>query len=67
MPKYTVFCSEKNRMGTTWINCVEAENPDAAWINGRAMCARDWELEDPSELHVLGVAEGEVKILEWHD
>lgn len=67
MPKFTVFCIEQGRTGTTWISDIEADDPDQAWHLGREQCARDWGLDDPSFVHVLGVAEGEVKILQWHD
>ena len=60
MQTYTVFCTEYERPGsTTWI--------DHAWSLGRAQCAEAWYLDDPSDVHVLGIAEGEVNIVRWHD
>ena len=67
MPEYTVFCIEKSRQGTTWIVAIKADNPDQAWRLGREQCAADWSFKDPSDIHVLGVAEGNIQILEWHD
>lgn len=67
MPKFTVFCVEPSRTGTTWISCVEAKTADSAEIRGRIQCARDWGFEDAGDVHVLGVAEGDVKILAWYD
>lgn len=68
MQTYTVFCTEYERPGsTTWIGHVQAEGVDHAWSLGRAQCAEAWYLDDPSDVHVLGIAEGEVNIVRWHD
>lgn len=67
MQTYTVFCTEHDRTGTTWIGVVQAEGVDHAWSLGRQACADDWLLDDPADVHVMGIAEGEIKIARWHD
>ena len=67
MSEYTVFCIEKSRQGTTWVATVKAYNPEQAAWTGRVQCAADWGFKNPEDIHVLSVAEGEVKILQWHD
>lgn len=65
-PTYTVFCRERGGLGTTWVGYVEAADHEAAVEVGRAQCAADW-VFDLDSIHVLGVAEGDVKILHWED
>lgn len=68
MERYTVFCIDQCQMnGTTWIGYVTAKSIDEACDIGKKRCAQDWEYHDTDALRVLGVAEGEVKILKWED
>lgn len=63
---YTVFCQEKGSGGTIWISAVWASSLDEAMNLGRAQCAADWDhLEN--DIHVLGVAEGNVRLAFWED
>lgn len=63
---YTVFCQEASGLGTIWISAVTAVDQEEAEEVGRAECAKDWE-RDESDVHVLGVATGDVEILMWDD
>lgn len=66
MKTFTVFCREITGEGTIWISSVEAESVDDAKEIGREECAGDW-CYDPEDVHVLGVAEGDVNIIYWDD
>lgn len=70
MNSYSVFIIEKNGGGTTYITHELATDPEAAKEAALRLCREDWGSPgEPweEELHVLGVTEGEVKILEWED
>lgn len=66
MATYTVFCTELNGSGTTWIDRVEADGHEVAAERGRDQCAQDWNC-DESAVHVLGVLEGEPRVCFWED
>jgi hypothetical protein len=63
---YTAFCQERGNSGTIWISSVEAENLDDAIELAAENCAYDWSYP-VDEVHVLGVAQGDVSILHWED
>lgn len=81
MPYFTVFCRDPDDANSTiWISTVEANNSTDAIQVGRDACAEDWnyteqsidnELDDScghiNDIVVLGVAEGNINILEWAD
>lgn len=67
MQTYTVFCQQSDGRGTIWIDSVDATCAEEAATLGKANCAADWEYEDLADIHVLGVAAGEVDILTWED
>lgn len=66
MNTYTVFCCDPCGGGTVWIDNVEASTLARAKKIGREKCAADWSCK-PSEVHVLGVAYGDVDIAFWED
>lgn len=65
---FTVFCRQSDGRGTTWIDTVSAESAERAAELGKKSCAADWgwthRMED---ITVIGVAQGDVKILFWED
>lgn len=67
MNTYTVFCQDADGTGTIWISSIEADDVEHAKTVGRNQCAEEWGREDPHEVHVLGVAEGNVRIAFWED
>lgn len=77
MATFTAFCQDANGSGTIWIDNVEVdgtpldvttdEQIEAAKAAARAACASDWGYEDSSQIHVLGLAKGDVQIVEWED
>lgn len=67
---YTVFCRESNNLGTTWIDTVEARDVEGAKSLGREKCAQEWGeafCNNYDAIAVIGVAEGNVKIVFWED
>lgn len=66
MNRYTVFCMESDRTGTTYITAIDAEGPQAAKREALAECAREWDM-DADQIDVIGLAAGDVQILEWDD
>jgi len=74
-PTFTVFCQQSDELGIIHIDSVEAPDLESAILAGRMRCLDDWNggnngkdapftLED---IHCLGVAEGDVRILHWED
>ena len=74
-PTFTVFCQQTDHFGTIHIDSVEALDLESAVQAGREQCLADWNggasgsdapftLED---IHCLGVAKGDVRILHWQD
>lgn len=66
MPKYTAFCQDISGNGTIWIEAFTASDEGVAVAEARRRCAADWDY-DPQDVHVLGIAKGDVKILYWED
>lgn len=63
-----MFCQQANGKVTTWIGAIDsAETLEEAMRLGREKCAEAWGREDIEEIHVMGVAEGDVNILYWED
>lgn len=70
MQAYTVFIQESgSNFGTTFITTVDARSTQSAKQQAKRECSRAWgPKEYPLEsLHVLGIATGSVKIIEWND
>lgn len=72
---FTVFCQQVDQLGTIHIDSVQAADLESAIQAGREQCLADWNggtsgedapftLED---IHCLGVAQGDVRILHWQD
>lgn len=66
LQEFTVFCRQKDGKGTTWIGAVHAKDVDEAAELGVQECAEAWNYPE-GDVHVCGVAEGDVKILNWDD
>jgi len=72
---FTVFCQQADQLGTIHIDTVEATDLESAIQAGREQCLADWnggtsEPEAPfklEDIHCLGVAQGDVRILHWQD
>lgn len=66
MKTWTVWVRDANGEGTTHISAHKAETIEAAVALAVEETAGDW--QQPKEaLEVLGIAEGDVKIVEWND
>lgn len=66
MEKFTIFVVQNDMSGTTWIGCVEAADIGDAKSAGLHQCSIDWGC-GIENICVLGVAAGDVEILEWED
>ena len=72
---FTVFCQQVDQLGTIHIDTVEAADLDTAIQAGREQCLADWnggasESNEPftlEDIHCLGIAAGDVRILHWQD
>jgi hypothetical protein len=74
LKKFTVFCRESNNTGTTWIDSVRAKDVEDAKVKAVKKCAKDWGYDEedhegnPEEdITCIGVAKGNVVILDWDD
>lgn len=63
---YTAFCQKNNGQGTIWIRSIEAHSLSGAKEQARHACANDWDYH-PNSIHVLGIAKGDISILDWED
>ncbi len=70
---FTIFCQQIDKIGTIHIDSVEAEDLASAILAGKIQCLNDWNAgssEAPfqlADIHCLGVAEGDIRILHWQD
>lgn len=63
---FTVFCRQKDGKGTTWVDTVQAKDALHAAEVGLSACADDWEGYPREEIHVCGVATGDIDFT-WND
>lgn len=67
MKTFTIFCVDADRSHlTTNIGTYEAATIEEAKQAAIKQVAEDWQ-QEPSEISVLGVAAGDIDILEWDD
>lgn len=66
MNTYTAFCQQANGKGTIWVNNIDANNLEDAIELAINECALD-RGDLPTNVHCLGIAEGDVNILYWED
>lgn len=68
-PTWTVFIRDMDSDNpTTYITSVQAATVDEARALASAECSEDWDHTEDDELHILGVAKGEIgQIVEWED
>lgn len=77
---FTTFCQESTGTGTIHICCVRAASAADAIEAGKRRCIHDWNAReeedgiewapphyDANNIHCLGVAAGDVQILDWQD
>jgi len=63
---FTVWVSETSGQGTQFVQAFKASSIEDAKQRALEECAACWG-QDLDDLFVLGVAEGDVKVLEWND
>lgn len=66
MKAYTVFIREADNTGTTFISSAEAATREEAVAAVLEECRECWG-DYSGDLHVLGVAAGDIEILVWDD
>jgi hypothetical protein len=69
---FTAFCQliSEQGMGTTWIGHFVApagSTPDDIKEQAIETCMGDWEFADPEDIHLLGIACGDVIMTSWCD
>lgn len=66
LKNYTMFCKQSNGKGTMWIQSVAACSTKEASAIALDECADAWDF-DTDDIRVVGIAEGDINILEWED
>ena len=65
---FTVFCGDSiNLGGTTWIAPVQADSFLEACDVAKIKCAADWGFDSADDVRVIGVVEGDIKVIHWED
>jgi hypothetical protein len=76
MPTFTFWCQQSDGTGTIYIGSLEAPDIEAAKLAAVQECCDEWNSgsgEDdeptytPQNIHLLGIAAGDVEILHWQD
>ncbi len=74
LPTFTFWCQEASGEGTIYIGVLQAADVEAAKIAGVQECCDEWDsgpegqpTYTPEDIHLLGIAAGDVEILEWND
>lgn len=67
MAAFTAWVQAADGEGTIWISAVEAETVEQAKQVALDACCADWGEFGPDDLHVLGIARGDVCIEFWED
>lgn len=76
MPTFTFWCQQSDGTGTIYIGSLEAPDIEAAKLAAVQECCDEWNSgsgEDdeptytPDNIHLLGIAAGDVEILHWQD
>lgn len=69
--EFTAWCQQSDGRGTIWIGSIELETDGDylpyAKLMAREACAADWGADDCSDIHCLGLAMGNVEIIDWED
>ena len=64
---YVVWVIRGNGRGTAHVSSHRASSPEGAAKQALWETHYDWDLWPRSDLRVLGIAEGDVKLVEWND
>jgi hypothetical protein len=70
---WTVWVQSADRTGTVWVDCIEAKDVEQAKLDALNQCAAAWSDHDGGttykmdDLHIVGVAVGNVHLIEWND
>ena len=72
MKTFTGFCQQSDGTGSIWIGSFVAPDLESAIIEAKRRCIFDWNAGgsapyDTENVHCLGIAAGDVEILEWND
>jgi hypothetical protein len=64
--RFTVWVSDKHGHGTHFVQAFIAATADEAKAAAIRECCACWDRE-PDEVEILGVAEGDVNVIEWNE
>lgn len=64
---FTIFLREDDGTGTTHVTHQETATVEEAITAAKAECCEAWGYDPDAPLHVLGVAAGDVTIVDWDD
>ena len=67
LKKYVVWVTHADGRGTAHVSSHRARSPENAARQALSETHYDWNLWPRSDLRVLGIAEGEVNLIEWND
>jgi hypothetical protein len=69
MSKFTVWVCEATGRGTTHVSSHEATTAPLAAVQAveETLADWDWPEADKDKLHILGIASGNVTLIEWND
>ena len=67
MEKYTVWVQEANGHGTTHIDSYLAANAEDAAAQAMELVMADWGMQHRRSLRILGIARGDIELVEWND
>jgi hypothetical protein len=66
MQDYTVWIQQADGRGTTYVTTVKARTAQSAGRKALRECAGEWGWNVDS-LAILGIAKGNVELIEWND
>lgn len=66
LQSWTFFVMDEGRSGTTWIESHAGATLEEATSTALDACAAAWDV-DVNSLVVIGIALGDVQIVEWND
>ncbi len=74
LPTFTFWCQQADGEGTIYIGSLEAPDIEAAKTAAVLEVCEEWNCGDeenptytPANIHLLGIAAGDVEILHWQD
>lgn len=68
MNTYTIWIAQEDRRGTMFVTSQKGRTPQSAANKALRECSAEWGAGYPvSALTVVGIAKGDVELIEWND